>query len=335
MWKESSGQVLIPTSAQSICMLFLFEYASCTGDELPPEVAVEGRAMYLTLHRSLTRRAEVASFSASPEPPLPGLERPESWRHAFAEAAERCESALIIAPESDGILLELTKVVERSGALNLGSSASAVAVAGDKYRCYRALRGLPQPETEVFRGRCSLDLPVVAKPRWGEGGTRVVVTSEEELEQVPRGWVVQELVEGEPMSASLLVGDEVRVLSLNTQRFSGTSYAGGDVVGGEVPEEVVAAAERIKGLFGYVGVDFILGEEVSIVEVNPRVTTMVAGLERALDAELGEVLLKNATSERLPELEVRRRVGVRKLRGTCPEAVAAYGGYCIAVEVLG
>ncbi len=307
-------------------MLFLFEYATCTPVSLPAGIAVEGLAMFRAMHASFSELLRVRTTPSH-----------AGWMQRFQELAEECEHALVIAPESGGVLLELTRVLEKAGTLNLGSSPEGVRIAGDKLLCHRALRGLPQPETELYDGTCTLEPPLVAKPRVGEGGERMLVRSEEELERVPRGWLLQELVPGRAMSASLLVGDDVHVLSLNTQRFSGTSYAGGEIISRQVPEEVIEAASRIKGLHGYVGVDFVQGEHTWIIEVNPRLTTPAAGLTRALDTSLGELLLRNAEGRQLPSVQLRQKVGVRKLRGSIKQGmqeIASTGGYTIALEVL-
>ena len=319
-------------------MVFLFEYATCTREPLPASIAVEGLAMFRALYDGFSEVEGVSSFLGRALPYFK-LAVAESWEQSFEEMLEKEEHALVIAPESEGLLLRLTKKLESAGLKNLGSTSRGVAVAGDKYACYLALRGVRQPKTELFSGSTTLDFPLVAKPRMGEGceGVRLIA-NEEELAALPQGYLVQEYVRGKPMSASLLVGDEVRVLSVNTQEFSDGSYVGAELplsLNSEQLEEVIKAVERIPGLAGYVGVDFILGDELWVIEVNPRITTPAAALSEALGVNLGELLFKNYYREALPELKRGRRVRLRKLMRRADNAFVSLGGASIVIEVVG
>ncbi len=323
---------------KSLSMVFLFEYATCTREALPESIAVEGLAMFRALYEGFSEVEGVASFTgrAMPYFQLPVV---ESWERSFQEMLAGEEHALIVAPESDNLLLDLTRRLEKAGVKNLGSSSRGVAIAGDKYACYRALRGVNQPRTELFSGSTTLDFPLVAKPRVGEGceGLRIV-SSEEELSSLPRGYLLQEYVPGRPMSASLIVGDEVRLLSVNTQEFSGGSYTGAELplsLDAEHLEEVIRAVERIPGLAGYVGVDFVLGEELWVIEVNPRITTPAAAMREALGVNLGELLFRNYYREALPELKRRRRVRLRKLGKRVENAFVSVEDASIVIEVVG
>ncbi len=320
-------------------MVFLFEYATCTREALPASIAVEGLAMFRALYEDFSEVEGVASFTGRTLPHFPELPCAESWEQSFEEMLEREEHALVVAPESDNLLLNLTLRLESAGVKNLGSASRGVAIAGDKYACYRALSGVRQPKTELFRGSTALDFPLVAKPRMGEGceGMRLVA-NEEELAALPEGYIIQEYVPGRPMSASLLAGDEVRVLSINTQEFSDGGYAGAELpleIEEEQLEEVVKAVERIPGLRGYVGVDFVLGDELWVIEVNPRTTTPAAALREALGINLGELLFKNYYREALPEVRRRRRVRLRKLMRRAENAFVSLGGTSIVIEVVG
>jgi hypothetical protein len=320
-------------------MVFLFEYATCTREALPASIAVEGLAMFRALYDSFSKVEKVASFTGRALPYFPELPCAENWEESFEAMLEGEEHALLIAPESDNLLLNLTRRLENAGAKNLGSASQGVAIAGDKYRCYRALSGVNQPKTEIFRSTTTLDFPLVAKPRLGEGceGLRII-TSEEELAEVPQGYLLQEYVEGRAMSASLIVGNEVRVLSVNTQEFNGNSYVGAELplsLDAEMEEEIIKAVESIPGLAGYVGVDFVLGEELWIIEVNPRITTPAAALHEALGINLGELLLRNYYREAMPEIKCRRRVKLEKVYGSAKHAFVSVGEASIVIRVIG
>lgn len=151
----------------------------------------------------------------------------ERWQGAFEEALQQCEGALIIAPEMGGLLAQLTARVERQGKIVLGSSATAVAIAGDKAQTLQLFQeaGLLTPPSEVFSSLLPSELtsqladrlpvPAVVKPVDGAGSQGITLVRD------PRHWesalkrvvetsnhpsfLVQEYVVGEPVSVSCLV----------------------------------------------------------------------------------------------------------------------------------
>ena len=52
------------------------------------------------------------------------------------------------------------------------------------------------------------------------------------------------------------------------------------------------AVETVKGLKGFVGVDLILGEEVTFLEINSRFTTPYVGLKKVANFNIGETIIK-------------------------------------------
>jgi tyramine---L-glutamate ligase len=119
----------------------------------------------------------------------------------IAGLARTADKVLIIAPESDGILQRLLKVVEseidsNSVLLNLGSEPSAIFC--DKLETFHWLRsaGLPTPlthavteeqagrilrESPASRGQCDLHTRSwILKPRDGVGSDRIHVVSEQQ-----------------------------------------------------------------------------------------------------------------------------------------------------------
>ncbi|WP_258359390.1 ATP-grasp domain-containing protein [Moorella sulfitireducens] len=151
----------------------------------------------------------------------------EKWRGAFAEALEQCAGALVIAPETGGLLARLTAQVERRGKILLGSSAEAVATAGDKAQTLQLCReaGLLTPHSEVFSSPLPSGLtsrlinrfpvPAVVKPLDGAGSQGITVVRdphrwESALKRVAAtsnhpSFLVQEYVAGDPVSVSCLV----------------------------------------------------------------------------------------------------------------------------------
>ena len=65
------------------------------------------------------------------------------------ELARECGAAIVVAPEGGGVLEHLSSLVSDAGVCLLGSLPEAVAVAADKWECYRRFSqaGLPTPRT--------------------------------------------------------------------------------------------------------------------------------------------------------------------------------------------
>lgn len=313
--------------------VFLFEQATCGGEELPPGVAVEGLGMFKTLLEGFERLGPVHTFVAPWIPYFQAYPRAEDWKEAFQACLEKAEAALLIAPESGLALCSLTRELEAAGCGNLGSSSKALEITSDKYETYKRLRDL-SPRTEVFRGSTRLDYPLVAKPRSGVSGEGIyMVRGPADLAGVPEGYLLQEYVEGQPCSASLLVGDEVRVLSYNTQELEGFSYKGAKLPLALECEEVIRAVERVKGLFGYVGVDFVYADgKAHIIEINARPTTPIIALGEVLGCSAAELILRNYQGAELPTLRARKKVHLRKSVGE--GGYASLGGVSILLEEI-
>ncbi|WP_264844752.1 ATP-grasp domain-containing protein [Caldinitratiruptor microaerophilus] len=252
--------------------------------------------------------------SAAPGARIEAIE-PGQLREELAERILWADAALVVAPETAGVLADLTAVIERAGKLNLGSSAAAAALAGDKLLTFQRLADakLPVPPCLELAPGDPLpppgwSLPVVVKPRDGCGAEGVRLVREAGRWEGEAGYVVQPHIRGKHASASLLVSRGRAVaLSLNAQhvRVSAGRYV---YLGGRVPlahplaERALAvacrAAEAIPGLGGYVGVDLVLsGGEAYVIEVNPRLTTAVVGLREVLPWNLADLLVGAARGE--------------------------------------
>ncbi len=312
-------------------MLFLFEYASCTRDKLPPSIAVEGLAMFKALKEGI--EGEVYSF-VNPEHLHHFKDFPvaKELEEDFSAALEKCDSALIVAPESEDLLYTLTEKVERAGVENLGSSSRAVRVCSDKYETLKRLKGLRGPETEIFKGTTSLDFPVVAKPRVGEGGEGIfLVKDEEELDKVPTGYLLQEYIPGLKASASLFASEErLDVVSLQTQIMKGFSYTGGEMpLELENREILLEAADKIEGLRGFFGIDFVINNgEIVFMEINPRVTTPIIGFKKAYGITFQDLL-----EGKFPERAVKTEI--RKIKGKAENPFISTGDYSIVLRRFG
>lgn len=207
-----------------------------------------------------------------------------------------------IAPESDGILERLSQLAVEQGKCLLGSTPQAVALAASKRAMAGALTvaGVPAvptylPDALPNEKACAW----VTKPDDGVGctGTRHFADTAALYAWLAQGvrassCVVQPYLDGIPASISMLCRDgRAWLLSCNCQDVrleDGNFTFHGCVLNGMVNywqefEHIASAvAAATPGLAGYVGIDVIVNDSaITVLEVNPRLTTSYAGLRRA------------------------------------------------------
>jgi predicted ATP-grasp superfamily ATP-dependent carboligase len=229
------------------------------------------------------------------------------WRQCILEA----DVVLPIAPETDGALLKITQAINRHERVLLGSSAQAVAIAGSKLATFETLQSVginvvPTCDASIF-SPYEYEQWVV-KPDDGVGceDTRLFSCSEDFktwLEGIQPGhYVAQPYIQGVAASLSLLCREgQAWLLSCNRQKVSvrsGQFFYFGSVVNGvkaywddfEQLGQLVARA--MPSLSGYVGVDVMIHDEsISVLEINPRLTTSYVGLHKAMGYNPAELLL--------------------------------------------
>lgn len=227
--------------------VFLHEYVTGGGFFQQPmtrPLAGEGLAMIAPMAAAFSELPDTeVLITLDPRIPktiFPGvriLPVDSSFEEAFQQAVDWADSALIVAPETGGVLFDLTARVERAGLTNLGCSSEAVKRFGDKYETYLAFRklGISQPETsryplsgssgEILKNH---PLPFVIKPVDGIASEGVFyIENRSHLEYGIRElretrlysqFLVQEFVRGEHKSATLIGGPGGQLLvSINSQ----------------------------------------------------------------------------------------------------------------------
>jgi predicted ATP-grasp superfamily ATP-dependent carboligase len=239
---------------------------------------------------------------------------PRLWRAGIAA----CDAVWPIAPETGGILERLCLDVEAAGKPLLNSPAATVRLATSKLATARQLAAagvsvaetLPLPEWPTQTGR-----PFVIKPDDGVGceGLRIVRDPARfcRLKQHSQSWIAQPWLEGEALSLSALFADgKARLLSLNRQLVEaeglGLALRGCRVNAREDADgrwQALAGqvAAALPGLWGYAGIDLVLGRDgPSVLEINPRLTTSYAGLRRATGENPAALVLNLLAAGELP-----------------------------------
>lgn len=249
---------------------------------------------------------------------------------AFVEAATWAEGTIVIAPESDGVLSELTRAVLDAGGGLLSASPAIVALCSDKQATADHLEagGVPVPRGVRIESGVELPaefpLPAVLKPNDGCGSqdVRLLTSLPAGINPLSVPARLEVFCPGAAASMAVLCGTETtasgsrRVLKplpacRQLLAEDGTfSYRGGSL---PLPAELSRRAESLAlravaslpQPLGYIGVDLVLGSAADgsqdfVIEVNPRLTTSYVGLRQATNDNLLAVWLKIAQGEEAP-----------------------------------
>jgi tyramine---L-glutamate ligase len=325
--------------------LFVYEYL--TGGGIDPALAgegslqdlsaliVEGRAMRDALVQDLlgvdgvqvnfaTSRFEAVNSSAATAPALTcSRARPgESITGFVARMSRESDHVWVIAPECDGLLLRLRDAV--GSARWLGCSKEAIRLTSSKSATAACLADHGIPVTPSLEPGQAHDpgQQWVVKPDDGAGGLDTFIFDNfsdacdeyDARAAAGRNPVLQEWVDGEPMSLSLVCGERgAELVSINRQligiperiatghtervvEFSGVDIDQIDRHGEQGKAlEVLAhrVVSAVPGLRGFAGIDLVWHPSRGpvVIEVNPRLTAAYAGLSAKLGRNLSADLL--------------------------------------------
>jgi predicted ATP-grasp superfamily ATP-dependent carboligase len=252
-----------------------------------------------------------------------GEELPSRLRELASEA----DFLLVIAPESEGRLVRVLDWLEPFAERLLSPDRKWAALFSDKQA---TCDWLQRVGVRVPSGRSwlsghdvwppSVALPAVCKPNDGCGGEGLRLVRENWGDESDLGagqWRIETLIEGEAVSVVALIGGIERLLLQPTrQLFSSDAfgiYTGGEIIEDErmvtaVWRAVEPALRAMEGVSGVVGFDLVLGREtceeewvVTVVEVNPRLTSSYLGLREFYHNNLAGCLLRLVRGEALGE----------------------------------
>ena len=327
------------------------EYAVATGD---PDILGEGCAMLTSLANSFAAGGHLVRYPA--REPVRGVRGDavvrdeghdtDNFATAIEQIARTCDAGIVIAP--DEILADLTEIVEES-TVNLGCPSKSVRNCADKLVCSRILSdsGIAVPKIidmdcigDADGGGRDAGVRYVIKPRSGCASEGISIITDRPARSIDatahsdgalpeRGSldddvIVTELVSGEHLSASVIIGKTALPITVNRQMVEiGTKtikYHGGVVpyqtpLWGEVMNTAIRAA-HVLGCKGYVGVDIVAGDELYVVDVNSRPTTSILGIVKVIDHEIGDLI-------------------IRAEFGDLPESVGITGTFEFTKETLG
>ena len=290
-------------------------YSRRTLDQIPCSQREEGLAMLRSVaadfaefadsvHLVLDRRF---AFEAPANAVVHCIDPDQTLWPQWIAASRNCDTALLVAPESEGVLAQSVAMLQSSGLRLLNGFGDFLRSASDKWETARvfAAAGVPHPPTWTIE---SLPDPAtcparawVVKPRdgCGTGDVKTFVDFEEAVvaAELP-GRIMQPWIEGRAASVAVLVeGTEITVLPAVSQTLTAEDcvYRGGQ---GPLPEEDQRRAASLarmavralpRTVRGFVGFDLVLADDPGqdcVIEVNPRLTTSYVGLRHIVEGNL-------------------------------------------------
>ena len=241
----------------------------------------------------------------------------ENW---LSNNSKKFKKAIFIADETDEHLYNITKILEENNVKLYCSNSNGVKISSDKYLTYNLLKNkIKQPKTfkiiidnDCLEKTCSifknLNSKLIIKPVNGVDCEKIkIINKKEDINKITEydfgtELIIQEFIEGESCSVSLISdGNTAIPLSLNKQNIILNSdmnlYNGGMLpYKHKLKEEAFKiskkAIENINGIKGFIGVDLILNDEVTFIEINSRFTTPYIGLKEIININIGDTILK-------------------------------------------
>ena len=303
--------------------IFVCEFVTGGGlyrEPLPASLAQEGGLMLEALLGDLAELSDIELLTTRDFrlPPLNSraevvsVAPEQNVGQIWMDCLKQSDAFWPVAPESGGVLAQMSDLAIVENKILLNSSPSAVRLAASKLATSIKLADAGIPVVPTFRAKewqLAGAGPWVAKPDDGVGceDSRVFHASDAMLAWRAMGdhlqsHVVQPLITGVPASISMLCGNgDAILLSCNRQlieMIDDQFYYHGSLLNGmqeywrDFEAIAQAAAKAIPELAGYVGIDVLIGkEQIFVLEINPRLTTSYAGLHRAMGSNPARLIV--------------------------------------------
>lgn len=209
---------------------------------------------------------------------------------------QRCDAALVIAPETGGVLRTTVHRMRRDGCRVIAPTDAVIELTGDKAASARWCQttGVPHPPTYWGDRRAEIECDRIAKPIDGCGSLGIRMTRDRSARG---GEILQDYVAGQPASIAI-IGDGRRKWLTHpvTQHIDPTSlqYRGGrSLTDAKLIARATAlgqtVADRLGPITGWIGIDVVLAAAAPqdcVIELNPRITTSYIGLRRCTSVNL-------------------------------------------------
>ncbi len=250
----------------------------------------------------------------------------ENYFKSLSDFCHNVDAVLLIAPESDGCLEQISQLVIDAGKLLLGSSPDVIKLTASKLLTAKFFvdKGISVVKTTLFDDSNikaftqENNQAWIVKPDGGVGCKDISICySINEIKDAAANChqaIVQPKIEGIPASISLLcyqgeclaIGYNEQLikcvenkLSLVGLRINALLHFQEQL--GLLAKQVCAALPELKG---YVGLDVIISEDdIVLIEVNPRMTTSYVGLKESINTNPAKLLLDMLFENTLPILD--------------------------------
>ncbi len=308
--------------------IFVGEFVSGGGlaekdiHKIPASLRHEGAAMLRSIVSDLS---EFASVTVPLDPrfdievdatEIVPMRANDSFYGQWVSAAENCDAALIVAPESDGILAKSVAMLRAGGIDVVAGSGDFLRVASDKMQTAKCLlaAGVAHPLfVTVADDRYEQELQqfnrFVLKPRDGCGTQKIRTfdSYDEARAELTDNLILQPWMPGRAVSIALIAsGTQLTLLPAVSQDLDRNTceYAGGQgPLDGESQRRAAVLASRAIAAMpptarGFVGLDLLLGNYSSedyVIEINSRLTTSYVGLRQIIHGNLAARLFELET----------------------------------------
>lgn len=304
--------------------VFIGEYVCGGGmrrrglEGIDPSLRAEGAAMLSALAADASKCAEL-SIPIDPRicPTLPmatlhGMDVHLPLWGQWVRAAQGCDAAILIVPESNGTLAKAVGILRAAGVNVIASTGDFLRATSDKYQTSRIFNAsaVPHPITYNPADPRSIDrlrghARFVVKPRDGCGAQQILVFEDLDLalSATSKAHILQGFVPGRPISIAAIVGQNALVtlpsVSQNIAPES-CSYRGGcgPLVDDDQRRATALAQKALAAMppspRGFIGFDLVLSDEPGgdvVVEVNSRLTTSYVGIRHMVTGNLAARLL--------------------------------------------
>ena len=300
--------------------IFAYEHVTgggLAGQPLPASLAYEADLMIRALLADLAEipGVDVLTSRDSRLAPLGDVDvltpgPGESHEALYERGLAGVDAAWPTAPETGGVLEHLSLRTVARDRILLNSGPDAVRLTASKSATISRLGelGIAVPLTvTTAEGMPARPGPWVVKPDVGAGCEETVRVPDwrgarERLEREPGRLIAQPWIDGEQLSLSMIAGGGGGVLlCCNRQRIriedgrlalTGLRVNGWRDHDGCLAGLAARIAQAVPSLWGFVGVDLVLGADGPVVmEINPRLTTSYAGIRRALHVNVAGMVL--------------------------------------------
>lgn len=313
-------------------IIFVCEFITAGGfsaDDLPPSLLNEGLMMRDALLKDIAVLNDYHIISCHDyrlQAPAQ-VQKSEAvtagnFDQVFDELLLEADMVWLIAPETDGILLNLSQRCQKKNVLQIGCGLETIQVCSYKTRTAEALQAAGIPTLPVMSVEAWLQMfdqhslsasqqKWIIKPEDGAGCDGIFLF---DSPHAMAAWlraggasekhICQPYQVGIAASFSMLCkhGD-AWLLSCNLQhlaeqhhglKLTGITLNALEDIGGEVAKLAKKIAQMLPDALGYVGVDVVIDphtKEIFVIEINPRLTTSYVGLGEATGQNMANLVL--------------------------------------------